>query len=323
MSEVFKTIEELRNDNFFSMNEIEQTEYLRANDFFKLETDKKIRFLEDLGLFYLDINEDPPTIPLDPDKVDYLRSKISSKIKSKITTKYGEHLVKKLIKKKQLIIKDIVGIENMQDVKTGAILTCNHFNPYDSFTMELVFRKSRQNMSKKIYKIIREGNYTNFPGLYGFFFRNCDTLPLGSTKKAMSCLISSVDTILKRGNFVLIYPEQSMWWNYKQPKPLKNGSFNFAVKSDVPVIPSFITFCDSDVIGEDGKPVQEYTVHIGKPIYPDKNLSAKENMNMMRNMNYAFWKETYEKVYGKKLKYSTIKYDELPKYVDETIECIQ
>lgn len=319
MNVKFKTIEELRNDKFFSMNEIEQTEYLRANEFLKMETNDKISFLETLGLFYLDINEDPPTIPLNPDKVDYLREKLSSKIKSKVTTKYGEHLVKNLIKEKKLIIKDVEGIENMQNMETGAILTCNHFNPYDCFTMELMFRKSGQNKKRKIYKIIREGNYTNFPGLYGFFFRNCDTLPLGSTKKAMSCLIEAVDTLLKRGDFVLIYPEQSMWWNYKQPKPLKNGSFNFAAKSNVPVIPTFITFEDSDVIGEDGSPVQAYTVHIGKPIYPNKYLPAKENMKMLRDKNYAFWKETYEKAYGKELKYSTIKYDELPDYVAETL----
>ena len=60
-------------------------------------------------------------------------------------------------------------------------------------------------------------------------------------------------------------------------------------------------------------------VHIGKPIYPNNELSSKENMKMIRDKNYAFWKETYEKAYGKKLEYSTIKYDELPKYVEESL----
>lgn len=318
----FQSLEELKQNGFFKLNEIEQTEYLRANGFFKLSRDEKINFLEELGLFDLDINEDPPTIPLDPDKVDYLRKKLSSKIKSKLTTKYAEHMAKQWLKDKKLIIKDVVGMENMQNVKSGAILTCNHFNPYDCFTMELVFRMSGQNKHKKIYKIIREGNFTNFPGVYGFFFRNCDTLPLGSTKKAMTCLIKAVDTILKRGDFILIYPEQSMWWNYKQPKPFKNGAFNFAVKSNVPVIPSFITFEDSDIIGEDGEPVQNYTVHIGKPIYPDENLTAKENINKLRDLNYDFWKETYEKVYGKKVSYITKDHDEMQDYVRDVLNSL-
>lgn len=316
----FKSLDELKQDGFFKLNEIEQTEYLRANGFFKLSRDEKINFLEELGLFDLDINEDPPTIPLDSDKVDYLRKKVSSKIKSKVTTKFGEILVKKFIKDKKLIIKEVQGLENMKNVESGAILTCNHFNPFDCFTMEMVFRYSGQNKKKKIFKIIREGNYTNFPGMYGFFFRNCDTLPLGSTKKAISCLIKAVDTILKRGDFVLIYPEQSMWWDYKQPKPLKSGAFNFAVKSNVPVIPSFITFEDSNVIGEDENPVQEYTVHVGKPIYPKEELSAKENMKMLRDLNYKFWVETYEKAYGKPVEYKTVDHEDLQEYIRELLE---
>ena len=316
---MFKSLEDLNNDNFFLMKEIDQTEYLRSNGFFKLSTSDKINFLETYGLFYLDINEDPPTIPLDPKKVDYLREKITSKIKSKITTKYAEHLVNNLIKDKKLVIKNIYGVENIKNIEGGAILTCNHFNPFDCFTMELVFRKCRQNKNKKIYKIIREGNYTNFPGLYGFFFKNCGTLPLGSTKSAMSCLINAVATILQRGDFLLIYPEQSMWLNYKKPKPLKNGAFNFAAKNNIPVIPCFITFEDGTISDENGNPVQEYSVHIGKPIYQNNDLSIRENIKHMANENFSFWKNIYENVYGKKLEYSTIKYENLPKYVEDFI----
>lgn len=316
----FKTLEQLKQDGFFKLSEIEQTEYLRKNDFFKLSRDEKINFLEEFGLFNLDINEDPPTIPLDPDKVDYLRKKLSNKIKSKLTTTYAEHLVKKLLKEKKLIIKDIDGLENMTNVKSGAVVTCNHFNPFDCFTMELMFRYSGQNKNKKIFKIIREGNFTNFPGMYGFFFRNCDTLPLGSSKKAMVYLIKAVDEILKRGDFVLIYPEQSMWWDYKQPKPMKNGAFTFAAKSNVPVIPSFITFNDSDVIGEDGNPIQEYTVHIGEPIYPDSTLTLKENIKMLRDKNYKFCIDTYEKVYGKPVEYKTKNHEDMQEYVRELLK---
>ena len=106
------------------------------------------------------------------------------------------------------------------------MITCNHFNPYDSFAIERVFRESGMAKKKKLYKVIREGNYTNFPGLYGFFFRNCDTLPLSSSNRTMIKFMEAVDTILQRKDFILIYPEQSMWWNYRKPKPLKNGACN-------------------------------------------------------------------------------------------------
>lgn len=32
-----------------------------------------------------------------------------------------------------------------------------------------------------------------------------------------------MDKVLKDGHFMLIYPEQSMWWNYRKPKPLKKA----------------------------------------------------------------------------------------------------
>ena len=275
----------------------------------RLEVLEKIRKLEENGIFDVDVENDPPTIPLEPDDIDYLKSSRLSQIKSRMATKMAERLVNDLIKENKLIIKEIKGIENLQSVQSGAIITCNHFNPFDSFTVEKVFRIAGQDRNKKLFKVIREGNYTNFPGLYGFFFRNCDTLPLSSNKRTMMEFIKAVDVILKRGDFILVYPEQSMWWNYRKPKPLKKGAFNFAARSKVPVIPIFITMEDSDLIGEDGFPIQEYTVNIGKAIYPDCNLSEKENTVMMMDKNYEVWKEIYEEFYGIKLEYDILEDD--------------
>lgn len=269
----------------------------------RLEILEKIKELESAGIFDKDVEDDPPTIQLKPEDIDYLKSSKMSKIKSKMATKMAERLVNDLIKDNKLIIKQINGIENLQKVQSGAIITCNHFNPYDSFTIEKVFRISGQNKKKKLYKVIREGNYTNFPGLYGFFFRNCDTLPLSSNKKTMVKFVKAINTILRRGDFVLIYPEQSMWWNYRKPKPLKNGAFNFAARSKVPVIPIFITMEDSNIIGEDGFPIQEYTVNISEPIFPSNKLNEKNNTIMLRDKNYEIWKNIYEDFYGVPLEY--------------------
>lgn len=234
----------------------------------------------------------------------------------KVAIKVGEGFVNVLMRNNKLIIKKINGIENMQNVKTGAMITCNHFNPFDSFTVEKVFRISGQSKSKKLYKVIREGNYTNFSGLYGFFFRNCDTLPLSSNKKTMVAFMKAVDTILKRKDFILIYPEQSMWWNYRKPKPLKDGAFKIAARNNVPVIPVFITMQDSEIIGDDGFPVQEYIVNIEEPIYPEEKLSEKENANIMKDKNFEVWKKVYEEFYNMPLQYNTIKEDD-KEFIDE------
>ena len=94
-----------------------------------------------------------------------------------------------------------------------------------------------------------------------------------------------------------------MWWHYRKPKPLKKGAFTFAVQNNVPVLPIFITMQDSDIIGDDGFYVQEYIIHIEKPIYPDPSKSRAENIAWMRDENYRIWKEIYEKFYGIPLVY--------------------
>ena len=271
----------------------------------RLEVLEKIKVLEQNGVFDVDVEDDPETIKLTADNVDYLKEKRYSKLKNKVANKMGMKFLNDLLKDNKLIIKQVIGIENLQKVKTGAIITCNHFNPYDSFAIEKVFRESGQAKEKKLYKVIREGNYTNFPGLYGFFFRNCDTLPLSSSNRTMIEFLKAVDTILQRKDFILIYPEQSMWWNYRKPKPLKNGAFKMAARNNVPVIPVFITMQDSDIIGEDGFPVQEYIINIEEPIYPSENLTEKGNTNVMRDKNFEVWKNVYEKFYKIPLEYLT------------------
>lgn len=271
----------------------------------RVEVLKKIEQLEREGKFDIDVENDPPTIVLTPDNIDYLRTTMTSKLKRIFANEVGERFLDSLLKNNKLIIKEIKGIENLSKVETGAIITCNHFNPFDCFTIEKTFRMSGQAKTKRLHKVIREGNYTNFPGFYGFLFRNADTLPLSSSNRTMVEFMKAVDVLLQKGDFILVYPEQSMWWNYRKPKPLKNGAFKIASRNSVPVIPIFITMEDSNIIGGDGFPVQEYTINIGEPIYPNKDLSDKENAEIMKDKNYQIWKKVYEEFYGIPLEYTT------------------
>ena len=96
-----------------------------------------------------------------------------------------------------------------------------------------------------------------------------------------------------------------MWWNYRKPKPLKTGAYSFSVKSNVPVLPCFITMRDSDTVGDDGYPIQEYTIHIGKPTYPDASLPHGKRVEKLMEENYAVWKDIYETEYQMPLTYLT------------------
>lgn len=269
----------------------------------RLEVIDKIAKFEREGRFDEDVEEDPPTRELLPDDIDYLRKKIRSKIKRRFAYRMARKYMNNMIENKKLIIKDIKGLDNYRNLNSGAVITCNHFNAMDSFAMQIAYEASGQK-KRTFYRIIREGNYTNFPGFYGMLMRNCNTFPLSSNKETMEKFIKSVDTVLQEGHFMLVYPEQSMWWNYKKPKPLKKGAYIFAVKNNVPVLPCFITMEDSDVIDDDGFYVQEYTIHIGEPIYPDKEKNRNENIEYMMQKNSEVWKDIYEKTYNIPLKYA-------------------
>lgn len=268
---------------------------------------KKIEQLEKEGRFDEDVEADPPGRTLHANEVDYLRQKYSSRLRTRYAFRVARLYLSSLIKKKQFVIKGYEGLENMNNLNSGAIITCNHFSALDSFAMQMVYEKSTQRHKRKLFRIIKEGNYTSFPGFYGFLMRNCNTLPLSQSKDTMRKFMKAVDRILQKGHFILVYPEQSMWWNYRKPKPLKKGGYTFAVKNQVPVLPIFITMEDTDILDSDNYPVQAYTIHVGAPIYPDKRLSNSENAQMMMQKNADFWQQTYEKAYGVPLEYSCTK----------------
>lgn len=270
----------------------------------KLELLRRIADLEKKELWHLDVEDDPETYPLMPDKVDYLNEKFSNKIKNKIANIFGARFFDKMIAERQLIIKEIRGIENFTAVKGGKIVTCNHFSVGDNYAVWVALRDYMD--GKMLYKVIREGNYTNPPKPFGLFMRHCNTLPLSSQKATMVKFMKAFAELLKRGETILIYPEQGMWWNYRKPRPMQDGAFSLAIRNKAPIVPIFITMEDGDVLDPDGFFVQEYTMHILPAIYPDENLSLKDAKRDMKNKNYEAWVKTYEEFYGKPLKYGEV-----------------
>lgn len=298
-------LREIQNENNY-LNMMKKSNQQSAE---RLEILERIARLEREGHFDIDVENDPPSRTLMPEEVEYIHKTLGAKLRNRYAHKMGRWFMNMLIRRKQMIIKDVVGIENFKNLEQGAIITCNHFNAFDSFAIQVAYDRS-EHKEKKFYRVIKEGNYTSFPGFFGFLMRNCNTLPLSSNFATMKKFVKAVDELLQEGNFVLFYPEQSMWWNYRKPKPLKKGAYTFAVNNQVPVLPCFITMQDSNLLDQDGFPIQEYTIHISKPIYPDASLNHSENVESMRRANYEVWKEIYEKTYGIPLEYTCGPVDE-------------
>ena len=265
---------------------------------------QNIEIFEKEGRFNEDVEDDVPGRPIKPNEIDYLNKKLKNRIATHFSNKLAIKYFDSEIKKGNLIIKEVRGYENYLAVRDkGVVITCNHCNVYDNYVVFKVFQKDLG--KKHLWKVIKEANYTSFPGFFGKLFRHCNTLPLSSNRDTMKLFLTAMDTLLKRGEKVLIYPEQAMWWNYKKPRPFKPGAFRFAVSSNVPVLPCFLTMQDSDKLSPDGSYYQEYTLHIFPAIYSEENLNDKENAKIMADKNFELWKNCYETTYNQKLTYSS------------------
>ncbi len=262
---------------------------------------ERIEGCEKEGKFHESVENDPEGRELLPNEVDYLCKKFSSKAKRWIANGIADRYFLHLIKKDVLAIDGVEGEEHLKALQEGAIITCNHFHPFDNYA---IFHCIRKYLPKKyLFKIIKESNYTSFPGLFGFFMRHCDTLPLSRNRRTMMNFLSAVNTLLQRGETILIYPEQEMWWNYRKPRPFKVGGFKFAYKAGVPVVPAFITMKDDTRLDDDGYPIQRLTLHVMPPIYPNKELGEKVGAQQMCDEAYHACKAKYEEVYGTELTY--------------------
>ncbi len=265
---------------------------------------ERITAYEEQGLFDRDVADNPPTIPLRPGMVDYTGRKLSTRMGTQLANLIGRRYFEKKLRQGAVIFKEVRGEENLSGLEeSGVLVTCNHFSPFDNYA---VYKALLPLLGKRdLYKVIREGNYTNFKGLYGYLFRHCNTLPLSSSIACMKEFLGALKVLFARGEKVLIYPEQGMWDNYRKPRPLKVGSFQLAARENVPVLPIFITMEDSDTAGPDGTPVQAYTVHILPPLVADPGMRVRERAEWLCRENYRLWKDTYEAFYGIPLTYTT------------------
>jgi lipopolysaccharide biosynthesis glycosyltransferase len=245
---------------------------------------ERIAEKEKAGEFNVDVEADPPFKPLDSKKIDYLNKKFWTRVKRDIAYFFGKRYFEGLMKNKQVVFAGTKGDENLKHFKGGALVTCNHVHHFDNYAVLLALKPHFPEMGNAMFKIVREGNYS-FPGMLGFMIRNCDTLPVNEyERKNLKLTVETIKAV------------QIL---------LEIGAFKLAAKSNAPIIPCFLTLKDSEIIGSDGFPVQEFTLRILPMIFPDPKLDAQENAGIMLKRNAELWKETYEQTYGIPLTYTT------------------
>lgn len=225
--------------------------------------------------------------------------------KNNIVSRYKRKMARKIANNYTKLFNydtKVIGLENLQEVKTGAIITSNHFSPKDSTVIMYAMNKigKREHMD-----IVIEEENTMMTGQFGFLMNNCGTIPLSKSKLYMEKkFMPAVETLLKNKDFILIYPEEQMWYNYRKPRPLKPGAYHLAAKFNVPVIPCFTEIRTRKDYDEDGFKKLKFILHIMKPIYPDPEKTLKQNKEEMQKKDYEAKIKAYEGAYGKKLDYT-------------------
>lgn len=206
-------------------------------------------------------------------------------------------IIKKFTKKvyKNFAMANTIGRENLKGIK-NAVVTSNHTYMFDCLVNKYALKGHKLN--------IIGAPFNNRSDKLGLYMRAGGMLPLSENFTAMKNFNKAIEKKLKTNHYVMFYPEQNMWYLYEKPRNLKDGAYHYAVKYNVPIIPIFNTFKVIEERDINGKlPFKSFTVNILKPIYPDKNLSKKENIEMLKEANYKAFVECYEKTYNKKLVY--------------------
>ena len=203
-----------------------------------------------------------------------------------------------------LINKDteIIGLDKIPNVLGGVLITSNHFSPLEN----TVIRHLTNKLGRKDLGIISQTSNFAMKGLVGYLMNYADTIPISTEPRYLARDFLSLlkERLVDKKHAILLYPEQEMWFNYRKPRPPKDGAYFFASKLNVPIVSCFVEMVD---LSEDDTPELKkvkYILHVLDVLYPDPQKSVRENTEFLSHTDYTLKKNCYESVYGKELTYT-------------------
>lgn len=195
---------------------------------------------------------------------------------------------------------EIVGEIDNDILCGGAIITSNHFSPLEN---TIIRHYARKNGVKRMNVVSQVTNFA-MKGFIGFLMNYTDTIPISTDHRYLAKdLVEIIDEKVKKKELILIYPEQEMWFNYRKPRPHREGAYHYAAKLSLPVISCFVEIIDEDRLDTMDFYKVRYKLHLLGVLYPDKDKSVKENRLELCEKDYQLKKQAYERIYNKKLDY--------------------
>lgn len=170
--------------------------------------------------------------------------------------------------------------KNLRKIKSGYFLYANHVQTAgDAFTPSLVTFPKRANILVGAEAVSAPVLRRLVPMMGG--------MPVPSDLAGTRNLRKALNTIIKKKQAVVIYPEAHIWEYYNGIRDFKAASFAYPFIYEVPAVGYTVTFRQRKIF-KNGKP--RVTVTVGEPIYPKECADKKE----LRDKIYWFMKNTAE-----------------------------
>lgn len=262
---------------------------------------ENIKNFAESGKFYNKVELSDPVLNAEQNKRitdNYLENR--KHFTFKVKTAFGVALAK-IATKIINMNTEIEGLEKIPQNLGGVLITSNHFSPFEN----TVIRHLTNTLGRKTLGIISQTSNFAMTGIIGFLMNYADTIPISSDPRYLARDFLSIlkERLVDKKQAILLYPEQEMWFNYRKPRPPKNGAFFYAAKLNIPIISCFVEIIDTDKDDTPEFKKVRYILHILDVLYPDQSKTVKENTEILGMMDYSLKKSCYEKVYGKKLTY--------------------
>lgn len=262
---------------------------------------ENIKLCAESGEFHNKVELNDPVLTAEQSKKiteNYIENRKQPAFKAK--TALGVTLAKsaaKIVNKNTVI----TGLEKIPENLGGCLITSNHFSPLEN----TVIRYLTNTLGRKRLGIISQTSNFAMTGIVGFLMNYADTIPISSEPHYLAKDFPAIlkERLIDKKDAVLLYPEQEMWFNYRKPRPPKNGAYFYAAKLNVPIVSCFVEIIDLNKDDNSEFKKVKYVLHILDVLYPDKNKTVRENTDYLAFTDYSLKKACYERVYGKKLTY--------------------
>jgi 1-acyl-sn-glycerol-3-phosphate acyltransferase len=168
--------------------------------------------------------------------------------------------------------------KNRKLLRDGALTVSNHMLRWD-FLMVLQAIRYR----RSYFPAWQE----NLTGPDRNLIRLAGGIPVPKDIHTIKYFNQAFDELHERKKWFHVFPESSNWHYFQPIRPFKKGMFAMAYKYNLPVIPMAFSYRESKGLYrllKKGYPL--ITLRIGEPILPDRSLSRKEAVTVLREQTH-------------------------------------